>query len=139
MRMIAALLISAAVLMGGCSVLSTVAEDRNQLAVQYATMKVMESQDVTGERVSELVAQAREYVDDGASITVSALAEAARERLAESSLSPADKILIDAILTRAQARLEAEIGEGLLDDNQRLKLLTVLGWIDSAATIHAGQ
>lgn len=139
MRMIAALLISAAAFMGGCSALSTVAEDRNQLAVQYATMKVMESQDVTGERVSELVEKAREHVDDGASITVSALSNAARERLAESSLTPADKILIDAILTRAQARLESEIGEGLLDDTQRLQLLTVLGWIDSAATIHAGQ
>lgn len=117
----------------GCSVLSTVAEDRNQLAVQYATLKVMESDSVDGDRLVELVTQAREYVDTGESVAVSTLAAAARERLAESGLSPADKILIDAILTRAQARLEAEIGEGLLTGEQRVQLLTVLGWIEAAA------
>lgn len=117
----------------GCSVLSTVSEDRNQIAVQYATLKAMESDSVDGNRVVELVTQAREYVSAGESVAVSALASAARERLSESGLSPADKILIDAILTRAQARLEAEIGEGLLSEDQRLQLLTVLEWIESAA------
>lgn len=117
----------------GCSVLSTVSEDRNQLAVQYATLKVMESDSVSGDRIAGLVADAREYVSAGESVAVSALASAARERLNESGLSPADKILIDAILTRAQARLEAEIGEGLLSEDQRLQLLTVLEWIESAA------
>lgn len=117
----------------GCSVLSTVSEDRNQIAVQYATLKVMESDSVDGSRIVELVTDAREYVRAGESVAVSALASAARERLAESGLSPADKILIDAILARAQARLEAEIGEGLLSEDQRLQLLTVLEWIESAA------
>lgn len=118
----------------GCGVLATVAEDRNQLAVQYATLKVMESDRVDGERIVELVSDAREYVSAGESVAISALADAARERLAESGLSPADKILIDAILTRAQERLQTEIGDGLLSGEQRLQLLTVLGWIEGAAS-----
>jgi len=128
-----------AVAVTGCSLLATVSEDRNQLAVQYATLKIIERPDVDAGRVVELVEKARAYVEDGASVTVSALASAARDRLRDSSLSPADRILIDAILTRAQERLESEIGGGVLAEDQRLQLLTVLDWIEGAARGNLAQ
>ena len=128
-----ALSVAFAFTIAACSVLETVAEDQNQLAVQYATMKVLERDDVDAGRVIELTTKAKAYVEEGASVTVSALVDAARERLSESSLSPADQILIEAILARAQERIEAKIGGGLLTGEQRLQLLTVLDWIEDAA------
>lgn len=122
-----------AIAMAGCSLLSTVAENENQLAVQYATMKVLERDDVSSERVIELVTKAKAYVSDGSSITVAALVDEARSKLAGSSLSPADQILIEAILARAQERIEAKLGSGILNDEQRVQLMTVLTWIEDAA------
>jgi hypothetical protein len=133
------LAVMAAVALAGCSLLATVSEDRNQLAVQYATLKVLERADVDAARVIELVDRAEQYVEAGTEVAVATLVDAARERLAESSLSPADRMLVEAILGRAQERLEAEVGDGLLAGEQRLQLLTVLGWIEDAARGHTVQ
>jgi len=123
------------VFMTGCSVLSTLAEDQNQLAVQYATLKVLERNDVSNERVLELVAKAEVYLQEGDNVAVSSLVDAARERLDASLLSPADQMLIEVILSRAQERIEAKLGDGILASEQRLQLLTVLNWIEEAASI----
>lgn len=133
MKVLLAVLFVTAFALTGCSVFETVSDDRNQLAVQYATLKVLERDDVSDTRLLSLVSQAKTYVQEGESVSVSALVTAARERLSESSLSPADQILIEAILARAQERIEAEIGGGLLTGDQRLQLLTVLDWIEDAA------
>ena len=119
--------------LSGCSLLEVVAEDQNQLALQYATLKVLERDDVSKERVLELVGKAKTYVNDGDSITVTALVSEARKKLYASSLSPADQMLIEAILARAQERIEARLGDGVLDPDHRVQLMTVLSWIESAA------
>lgn len=117
----------------GCSVLETVSEDKNQLAVQYATLKVIDGESQKADRIVELVGKARAYVDEGSTVTVSYLADEAAIRLRQSGLDPADMILATAILERAEARLKSEIGDGVLNDQQRLQLLTVLSWIEDAA------
>lgn len=119
----------------GCSVLSTVAEDQNQLAVQYATLKVLERDDVSNERVLELVAKAKTYIQTSETVAVSALVDEARAKLTASSISPADQLLIEVILSRAQERIEAKLGDGILAKEQRVQLLTVLNWIEQAASI----
>ena len=117
----------------GCSVLETVAEDRNQLAVQYATLKVIDGESQKADRIVELVEKARAYVGEGSTVTISYLADEAAIRLRQSGLDPADMILATAILERAEARLKSEIGDGVLNDQQRVQLLTVLNWIEDAA------
>ena len=135
MKYISAIIVMFAMLFSGCSVLSTVAEDQNQLAVQYATLKVLERNDVSNERVLELVAKAKVYVQRSDNVAVSSLVDAARERLDTSSLSPADQMLIEVILSRAQERIEAKLGDSILAEEQRVQLLTVLTWIEQAASI----
>lgn len=129
------LILSTALVFSGCGVLSTVAEDKNMLAVQYATMKVLERDDVTNSRVLELIGKAKVYVQTDDNVLVSKLVEAARMKLKYSSLSAADQILIEVILTRAQERIEAKLGDGALNEDQQVQLLTVLNWIAKAASL----
>jgi hypothetical protein len=117
----------------GCAVLDTVSKNESQLAVQYATLKVLERDGVDRAKLIELVEQARSYVSDEDSILVSSLTNGARERLQESNLSFADKMVINAILDTAQERLEARIGSSLLSQDDRVKLIKVLDWIYDVA------
>jgi fructose-1-phosphate kinase PfkB-like protein len=117
----------------GCAVLDTVSKNESQLAVQYATLKVLERDGVDRAKLIELVEQARSYVSDEDSILVSSLANGARERLQESNLSFADKMDITAILDTAQERLEARIGSSLLSQDDRVKLIKVQDWIYDVA------
>jgi hypothetical protein len=119
--------------LSGCSVLNTVAHSENQLAIQYATFKVLKRDDVSSERLSQLISTAKTYVSDSESVTINALVSEARRQLYDSSISVSDQMLIEAILARAQERLEARLGYNTLDPDQRVELLTVLGWIESAA------
>lgn len=120
----------------GCSFLQSIEPDTKQLAVQYATLKVIDGDSDRAARVVDLVQEGRQYVESGASVTVAALYEGVRDRIDWQSLDPADRILIEAILTRARERLREEIGVGLLDPDQQVKVLTVLDWIEAAASGH---
>lgn len=122
--------------LSGCSVLNTVAEEDNRLLVQYATLKVIETDDnVTGPGVVSLIERAKQYAS-GESVTVSALVDAGRARLADSGLSAADKLLVNSILAEAQRRLEARLGGGVLNEEAQFKLITVLGWVQDAAAAY---
>lgn len=123
-----------ALLVSGCSFLQSIEPDTKQLAVQYATLKVIDGDADKAARVVELVQEGRDYVQSDASVSVAALYEGVRDRINWQSLDPADRILVEAILTRARERLRDEIGVGLLDPDQQLKVLTVLDWIEAAAS-----
>lgn len=115
-----------------CATLSE-RESTARLAVQYATLKVIGSDTDRADRVRELVAEGKQYIDTDTSVTVAFLAEQARARINWGSLDLADQLLIGAVLDEAQHELEKRIGEGLLGDEQRLQLMRVLDWIDTAA------
>lgn len=123
----------ALIALAGCSVLSTVADNKNQLAVQYATASVIERTDVDAPRVAELAAKAKSYVGEADSVLISQLVDEGRALLDGSDLLYADKLLIEAILQNAQDRLEARLGGGILTGEQRVQLLTILEWIEDTA------
>ena len=128
-------LVALAALLGACSVLDSMQPDTKQLAVQYATLKVINGNPDKAARVVELVQEGRAFVEDGAvTVTVAALYDGVVERVNWDKLDPADHILVAAILTQARARMEEDLGVDLLDDAQRVKVLTVLDWIEAAAS-----
>jgi hypothetical protein len=120
-------------LLSGCSVLQSMNPDTRQLAFTYATAKAINGDQERADRVIELVERGREFVERSDSVTISALYEGVRERINWQGLDPADQILISAILTTARDRLNEEVGVGALDESQRLRVLTVLDWIEGAA------
>ncbi len=127
-------------LLAACLCLSLIAcaalaerESSAKLAVQFATLKVLSNQPERAERVRELVAEGKEYIESDTSVTVAFLADQARARINWGSLDLADQLLIGAVLDEAEAELRKRIGEGLLSEDQRLQLAMVLDWIDTAA------
>ena len=128
------ILLMSAWLTAGCSTLVATGDGaQNRLAVQYATLKVLESGEVDPARLRELVQTAEAYVGEGVDVTVARLAEDARARLAESGLPPADLLLVGAILQTAESRIKERLGPGPLSDTQRVSLLTLLSWVEEAA------
>lgn len=138
MRVILAML-ALAVVLTGCSFLQSLEPDTRQLAVQYATYKAIDGDLAKAARAVELVQEGRQYVQADSSVSVAALYEGVRDRINWQSLDPADRLLLEAILTQARDRLQSEIGAGLLDPDQKLQVLTVLDWIEAAASGYASQ
>lgn len=117
----------------GCAALSGVDDGSKRLAVFYATAKVIDGDQTKAGRIVDLIQEAREYVSGDPEVTISALYEGVVERVNWAALDPADQIIIEAILLEAKARLQEEIGVGLLSPEQRVKVSTVLNWIEAAA------
>ena len=120
-----------AMLFSGCAVLETIAKDENKLAVQYATLKVIDGDTQKAEQLKAWITEARNYVDTSAEVTVSYLADEARVRISGKITDPADTLLVMAVLNEAERRIGKRLGEGPLEQEQRVKLLTVFDWIES--------
>jgi lysyl-tRNA synthetase class I len=117
-------------LFSGCAVLETIAKDENKLAVQYATLKVIDGDTQKSDRLKSWLTEARNYVDTSAEVTVSYLADEARVRISGKISDPADMLLAMAVLNEAERRIRERLGEGLLEQEQRVNLLTVFDWIE---------
>ena len=130
-KYLSALIVMFAMLFSGCSVLETIAKDENKLAVQYATLKVIDGDTQKAEQLKAWITEARNYVDTSAEVSVSYLAEEARIRIKGKITDPADTLLAMDILNEAERRIGERLGEGPLKQEQRVKLLTVFDWIES--------
>lgn len=117
----------------GCAFLDAVEPDTKQLAVQYATIKVIDGDTTKRDRVLELVERGRKYVTQDDSVTIAALDQGVRDLIRWDSMDAADRLLIDNIIINARERMADEIGSGLLNAEQKAKVLTVFDWIESAA------
>jgi uncharacterized protein YceK len=131
MKYLSAIMVMFAMAISGCAVLESVAKDENKLAVQYATLKVVDGDMQKSEQLKGWLTEAREYVDSSAEVTVSYLAAEARARISDKISDPADMLLAMAVLNQAEQRIRDRLGEGLLEQEQRVKLLTVFDWIES--------
>lgn len=102
-----------------------------QIATQYATLKVLEeANDITPNGVIRYVETARALVDQDTAIDPTRIAAELLRALDAEDLSPADRILAQALVLQIQAQFQ-ELD--LMDPATRLSLLTVLGWIEQAA------
>lgn len=116
----------------GCSVL-----DQHQatakLAIQYATMKYIDSDEDKRERVQKVVANARELA--ATATTLDALDQAVRQSIDWSKLDDADKLLATNLLDMIREELRAKFGDGVLNPDQVVGVNKVLDWIDEAAQL----
>ncbi len=106
-----------------------------RLAVTYATLKVIEGGDdqvARAQKILDIANDAKHFLD-GDAVTLSALEQAVRDRLAAEELSPADRLLADALVLTIAAELRERIGQGALGAEQRVTVSTVLDWVTQAA------
>lgn len=104
-----------------------------QIAVQYATAKVIEQSDaITPEGVIAYVELARTIAGDDVALDPAKIAEQILQALDAQALSPADRVLASALVMQIQAQF-TELD--LLDPTTRVTLLAVLDWIEQAARL----
>lgn len=135
-KLFVALLSAIAFLMSGCSTIGKAVDSgdiRAELAVLYATEKVIDGKATRAKRVISLVNEARDFVAQEDSVTIKLLDTEIKSKINWDNLSPADRVLVNAVLIRARERLETEIGEGVLADNQKVRVTKVLEWIERSA------
>lgn len=122
-----------AVSLVGCVTMDRESNLRSQLAVGYATDKIIKESPERALRVLEQVEKARALVTNPEPVSIAALDQAVKESIDWRKLDAADRVLVSAILIEARERLEYEIGAGVLDADQRVKVMAVLDWIDQSA------
>lgn len=126
-----------ALVLAGCSFVETLQPDTKRLAVTYATAKIIDTNADRAARVLDLVEQGRAFIESDAEVSIDALYSGVMDRIEWQKIDPADRILIEEILKNARERLKDEIGIGLLQPDERVKVVKVLDWIESAASRYA--
>jgi hypothetical protein len=113
------------------SCVSTPSSPLAQIAVQYATAKTIEQSDtITPAGVIRYVGIARGLLDDDVVLDPAKIADGILQALDAEQLSPADRVLAQALVLQIQAQFN-ELN--LLDPATRVTLLAVLDWIELAA------
>lgn len=118
-------------------------ETNAKLIVQYATMKVIEKgkdaaeQQERAEKIRDIASKAAGMLK-GDTVTINLLEAAVREQIGKLNLSPADGFLANALVQEVISELESRIGTAVLNEEQRFKVATVLGWVVSG-TAFAGS
>ncbi|BET67170.1 hypothetical protein ASA1KI_20880 [Opitutales bacterium ASA1] len=136
LRLLPSVLCLAVFVLTGCSTVSerpAVA----QLAVQYATLKVIENNPAHAARVAEIAAFVRESAGNQTAPSVALLETAVRAQIDWSRLDAADTLLVDSLVSLVAAELSARLGDGPLAPEHVLVVAQVAGWIERAAAIGA--
>lgn len=127
-------------LLPGCTTLSS-QPTTSSLVVTYAAAKVIEAGNTPDERLNRaqrikaIVAEARTWLT-GEAVTVGLLENAARARLAQLNLSPADSMLANTLVQIAIEDLQMKVGAGVISPDQLLTVNQLLDWIEAAAELY---
>lgn len=104
-----------------------------ELSVKYAVAKVIDGDPERAERVHEIAQTAKGWVDQDTDATLDLLADRVHEQVPWAELAPEDRMLIEVLLSRLHAELQERIGEGVLAEDDRVVIRTVLDWIIDAS------
>lgn len=104
-----------------------------QVAVQYATIKVLENNPEHAPRVVEIARFVRENAGNSTASSVALLEAAVRAQIKWEKLDPADTVLVDLLIVTVRDELTARLGDGPLSPEQALVVAQVAAWIESAA------
>jgi hypothetical protein len=117
----------------GCAMLPSTESTTARLAVQYGTLKYIGDDVEKAARVRDVVTDAQNILDIGTSVTVIALDAAIRDRISWDRLDLADTLLLNVLLDELRIEMESRIGAGQLNEDDRVRVSAVFGWINSAA------
>lgn len=128
--------VMAAFLMAGCAAFDAIPESVGaKLTVQQATMRVIDEDVPRAERVIHLTEEIGGYVQDER-VTVAAVDDYLRSQIDWDQLSLADAQLVDMLLDEVRFRFEERLGDGVLAEDDKVVITTLLGWVaDSAALV----
>ena len=136
-----ALLVSGLLLFGvpGCTTLNHGNSDATKLAVQYGTLKLISSDNVSAEQVASRIDLVRSLLDEDeedALLSLDNLVEGISGSIDWPRLDAADTLLLLSLIDQvANAVADVSLGGPVLDESQRVRLRTLLDWIEQAAAM----
>lgn len=131
------LLLTLAFTLSACSTLQS-NDTTTKLAVQYGTMKIIEQSDaVTADGVLRAVSKAREAANE--EVRIIDVRERVLAAIDIQDFSPADQLLITTLVDQVQAELAMSVTNGLLSEDDMVRLETLLGWVEDAAIMAGGE
>lgn len=127
-------LICQPVIQTGCSTIGS-QPTLTRLAVQYATVKVLENNPGRAQRVIEIATFIEDNAGSSTATSVAILTTLVREQIDWTKLDAADTILVNALIDMVATELTARLGSGPLSPEQALVVKEVASWIKQAATL----
>ena len=119
-------------LASGCETTSQT-QSLARLAVQYATVMVVENNPERVARVIQIADGIRQTSGDATATTVAHLEALVRDQIRWENLDDRDTALVHLLIRTVRQELEARLGSGLLGPENLLIVNTVAGWIIEAA------
>ena len=136
--------IVALTILSGCTAVQW-AKDNPQtvaLAVKSGTLAFVEQVDPVQRRIERaeevifVVNFVLDQMDTSTSATVSQLSKAVRDEIDWNSLDAYERLLLDSLIYSVQVRLEERVGEGVLGEEDKLVVRSVLEWSKQAANMY---
>lgn len=135
----------AAIAISGCTAIQYGKDNPETaaLAVKSGTLAFVEQVEPISQRVQrarEVVAVIRYVMDEvnsSTSATVDGLAQRVRDEIAWNDLDAYERLLLDSLVFSVQEKLKDRLGDGVLDEEDRLVVSTVLEWAEQAANMYA--
>lgn len=132
-------------ILSGCTAVQW-AKDNPQaasLAVKSGTLAFVEQVEPISnriERAKEVIVVVNfilQQMDNSTSATVSELSNEVRSQIDWNSLDAYERLLLDSLIFSVQVRLEERIGDGILSEDDKIVVRSVLLWAKEAARMYA--
>ena len=135
----------AAVALSGCTAIQYGKDNpaTAALAVKSGTLAFVEQVEPINQRVQRareviaVVQYVMSQVDSGTSTTIDDLAQTLRDEISWNDKDAYERLLLDSLVFSVQEKLKNRLGDGVLDEEDRLVVSTVLQWAEQAANMYA--
>lgn len=120
--------------LSGCALFSNMQPNQKELAVKYATFKIIGGKAERALKIVKWVNDAKGYINSDEEVKISYLDTALRKRIPWDKFDPEEALMIDAIIMEVKQKLLADLGGGVLTVEQEIKLFKVLDWVEATAS-----
>lgn len=106
--------------------------------VQYGSIKYLSKYPEHLEQAKMLVTEVETALDEDVSVTLNRLETIVTGYIDWESMEPESKLLLITLLSEIQYQVQQRIGEGVLDEEDKVLARTVLGWVKMAFVMVPG-
>ena len=117
--------------------------EQTSMAVKAGTLAFIEQVEPISNRVDRakevivVVEMVLDQMDSSTSATVLSLSSEVRSEIDWNSMDAYERLLLDSLIASVERRLEDRIGSGILGEDERLIVKSVLEWAKDAADMYA--
>jgi len=133
--------------LSGCTALQYAKENPEQaaLAVKSGTLAFVEQVEPMSGRIQrakqvvEVINIALSEVSSSSSATVTSLSSQIRDEIKWGDMDAYERLLLDSLIFSVESRLKERVGSGILNEDQRVVVRTVLEWAKEAANVYTQE